>query len=294
MNGIWVLFDWKWSYFVVSKFIEQNQLPHLLFYGPPGTGKTTSILACARKLYSEKQFHSMVLELNASDDRGIGIVRGRILDFASTKTIFSKGFKLIILDEADAMTNDAQNALRRGKTPNSTGFCTFWMDFWLNCNLFLCFLVLVIEKYTDNVRFCIICNYLSKIIPALQSRCTRFRFAPLAEEQILPRLEYVVDQERFVWLTFWHFWMDWPKKFNRFFPLDRLKVSEDGKKALIKLANGDMRKVLNVLQSTWMAYKDITEETVYLCVGHPTPNDIKTIINWLMSVESFQECFESE
>lgn len=86
----------------------------MLFYGPPGTGKTTSILACARRLYSEKQFHSMVLELNASDDRGIGIVRGQILDFASTKTIFSKGFKLIILDEADAMTNDAQNALRRG------------------------------------------------------------------------------------------------------------------------------------------------------------------------------------
>lgn len=89
-------------------------MPHLLFYGPPGTGKTTSILACARKLYTEKEFQSMVLELNASDDRGIGIVRGQILDFASTKTIFSKGFKLIILDEADAMTNDAQNALRRG------------------------------------------------------------------------------------------------------------------------------------------------------------------------------------
>lgn len=100
--------------FSVSKFIDQNQLPHLLFYGPPGTGKTTSILACARRLYGERAFQSMVLELNASDDRGIGIVRGRILDFASTKTIFSKGFKLIILDEADAMTNDAQNALRRG------------------------------------------------------------------------------------------------------------------------------------------------------------------------------------
>ncbi|XP_055302364.1 replication factor C subunit 5 [Sitodiplosis mosellana] len=222
----------------ISKFIEQNQLPHLLFYGPPGTGKTTSILACARKLYAEKDFQSMVLELNASDDRGIGIVRGKILDFASTRTIFSKGFKLIILDEADAMTNDAQNALRR-----------------------------VIEKYTDNVRFCIICNYLSKIIPALQSRCTRFRFAPLSEDQIIPRLDYVIDQER-------------------------LKVSDDGKKALIKLANGDMRKVLNVLQSTWMAHKNITEETVYLCVGHPTPSDIKTIINWLMSVESFQECCE--
>lgn len=71
-------------------------------------------------------------------------------------------------------------------------------------------------------------------------------------------------------------------------------MSDDGKKALIKLANGDMRKVLNVLQSTWMAYKDVTEETVYLCVGHPTSNDIKSIINWLMSVESFQECYESK
>lgn len=78
------------------------------------------------------------------------------------------------------------------------------------------------------------------------------------------------------------------------FSIDRLQVTEDGKRALIKLANGDMRKVLNVLQSTWMAYKSITEETVYLCVGHPTPNDIKTIMNWLMSVESFQECYESK
>ena len=86
-----------------------------------GTGKTTSILACARKLYAPKDFGSMVLELNASDDRGIGIVRGKILDFASTKTIFSKQcFKLIILDEADAMTNDAQNALRRGMPPFTT------------------------------------------------------------------------------------------------------------------------------------------------------------------------------
>jgi replication factor C subunit 3/5 len=105
--------------------------------------------------------------LNASDDRGIGIVRGQILTFASTRTIFKSGFKLIILDEADAMTMDAQNALRR-----------------------------IIEKYTENVRFCIICNYLSKIIPALQSRCTRFRFGPLSPEQILPRLNYVIDEEK--------------------------------------------------------------------------------------------------
>lgn len=95
--------------------MSEDQLPHLLFYGPPGTGKTSTILACAHQLYPSAQFNSMVLELNASDDRGIGIVRGQILNFASTRTIFKSGFKLIILDEADAMTNDAQNALRRSE-----------------------------------------------------------------------------------------------------------------------------------------------------------------------------------
>lgn len=180
----------------------------------------------------------MVLELNASDDRGIGIVRGPILNFASTRTIFGGGFKLIILDEADAMTNDAQNALRR-----------------------------IIEKYTDNVRFCIICNYLSKIIPALQSRCTRFRFAPLLSDQILPRLDYVVEKEN-------------------------LTVSEDGKKALMDLSGGDMRKVLNVLQSTWMAFKNVTEDNVYTCVGHPLKKDIENIIYWLLNDDDFKDTYQ--
>ena len=150
----------------IRRFISEEKLPHLLFYGPPGTGKTSTILACAKELYSAKEFNSMVLELNASDDRGINVVRGQILNFASTRTIFNSGFKLVILDEADAMTQDAQNALRR-----------------------------IIEKFTDNVRFCLICNYLSKIIPALQSRCTRFRFGPLDPEQIMPRLVHVCEQE---------------------------------------------------------------------------------------------------
>jgi replication factor C subunit 3/5 len=222
----------------IKKFIDQDQLPHLLFYGPAGTGKTSTILACARKLYNQQQFSSMVLELNASDDRGIGIVRGQILNFASTRTIFSGGFKLIILDEADAMTNDAQNALRR-----------------------------IIEKYTDNVRFCIICNYLSKIIPALQSRCTRFRFAPLAATQILPRLEHVIEQEN-------------------------VKVTDDGKKALMDLSGGDMRKVLNVLQSTWMAFKHVSEDNVYTCVGHPLKKDIENILFWLLNDENFKDTYE--
>ncbi|XP_021922630.1 replication factor C subunit 5 isoform X2 [Zootermopsis nevadensis] len=221
----------------INKFIKENQLPHLLFYGPPGTGKTSTILACAKQLYSPNQINSMVLELNASDDRGIGIVRGQILSFASTRTIFSAGFKLIILDEADAMTNDAQNALRR-----------------------------IIEKFTENVRFCIICNYLSKIIPALQSRCTRFRFAPLTPEQISPRLEYVINQEN-------------------------VNVTADGKTALLTLAQGDMRKALNILQSTSMAYKEVTGDNVYTCVGHPLKNDISNIVKWLLN-EDFSSAYK--
>ena len=137
---------------------------------------------------------------------GIDVVRQRILDFAGLKSVFGTGFKLIILDEADAMTSDAQNALRR-----------------------------IVEKYTDNVRFCIICNYLSKIIPALQSRCTRFRFGPLNKEQIVPRLNYVIEKEN-------------------------LNVTKDGRKALIELGNGDMRKVINLLQSTSMAHPDLIDE----------------------------------
>ncbi|XP_015605396.1 replication factor C subunit 5 [Cephus cinctus] len=213
----------------INKFIKEDQLPHLLFYGPPGTGKTSTILACARQLYKPAQFNSMVLELNASDSRGIQIVRGPILNFASTRTMFNSGFKLIILDEADAMTNDAQNALRR-----------------------------IIEKYTDNVRFCIICNYLYKIIPALQSRCTKFRFGPLDPEQIIPRLEHVIAEEK-------------------------VEATEDGKKALMTLSGGDMRRVLNVLQSTWLAFGSVTEQTVYTCVGHPLPRDIQTILHWLLN-----------
>ncbi|KAI0208611.1 Replication factor C subunit 5 [Lamellibrachia satsuma] len=222
----------------IHKFVDEDRLPHMLFYGPPGTGKTSTILAIAKQIYSPREISSMVLELNASDDRGIGIVREAILNFASTRTIFKSGYKLVILDEADAMTTDAQNALRR-----------------------------VIEKFTENTRFCIICNYLSKIIPALQSRCMRFRFGPLTNDQIMPRLEYVIAQEQ-------------------------VSVTEDGKKALITLANGDMRKVLNVLQSCSMAYDNVTEDNVYLCVGHPLRKDIENIVNWMLN-NDFKTCYNN-
>lgn len=126
----------------------------------------------------------------------------------------------------------------------------------------------VIEKYTDNVRFCVICNYLSKIIPAVQSRCTRFRFAPLVEEQIIPRLNFVIDQEQ-------------------------LRADEGGKRALVALSGGDMRKVLNVLQSTWMAYKAVTEENVYACVGHPQKVDIEAVVGWLLNTADYKECYDA-
>eukprot|EP00096_Caligus_rogercresseyi_P012729 TRINITY_DN5431_c0_g1_i1.p1 TRINITY_DN5431_c0_g1~~TRINITY_DN5431_c0_g1_i1.p1 ORF type:complete len:353 (+),score=92.15 TRINITY_DN5431_c0_g1_i1:39-1061(+) len=214
----------------IRRFVKENRLPHLLFYGPPGTGKTSAILSTAAEIYGRRNSPS-VLELNASDDRGIDVVRGRILNFASTKAMGGSQatFKLIILDEADAMTNDAQNALRR-----------------------------IIEKFTENVRFCLICNYLSKIIPALQSRCTRFRFAPLSPDQILPRLNRVVQEES-------------------------LTLTADGEKALLSLGQGDMRRILNILQSCSMAFDTINAPNIFACTGQPAPEDINIALESLLN-----------
>lgn len=161
------------------------------------------------------------------------VVRNQIKEFAGTKQLFSKGIKLIILDECDSMTNDAQFALRR-----------------------------IIEKYTSNARFCLICNYVSKIIPALQSRCTRFRFAPLAREQIEGRLKEIAEKEK-------------------------CNTTEDGMDAILRLAQGDMRRVLNLLQATSMSSPEVNEMNVYLTSGAPLPEDIKTILDLLMN-QSFQ------
>lgn len=121
----------------IRRFIEGRKLPHLLFHGPPGTGKTSCMIAIAKELYG-KNYRNMTLELNASDDRGIDVVREKIKSFCSTQQLMSKGIKLVILDECDSMTNAAQFALRR-----------------------------IVEKYTRTTRFCLICNYVSKLIPAL-------------------------------------------------------------------------------------------------------------------------------
>lgn len=222
----------------LRKLIANNRLPHLLFCGPPGTGKTSTILACAKEMYGPS-FKSMVLELNASDDRGIGVVRDQIKSFASTRRIFSSGVKLIILDEADAMTTAAQMALRR-----------------------------VVEKFAANTRFCIICNYVNKIIPALQSRCTKFRFGPLPPNDVRNRVSEIAA-------------------------LEKVQISPDGLEALLTLGKGDMRRVLNVLQSTHMAcvaasVAEVTADTVYANTGAPHPGDVKAIWQWLLE-NDFQD-----
>ncbi|XP_004502480.1 replication factor C subunit 3 [Cicer arietinum] len=223
----------------IDRLTTENRLPHLLLYGPPGTGKTSTILAVARKLYGA-QYHNMILELNASDDRGIDVVRQQIQDFASTQSLsfgVKPSVKLILLDEADAMTKDAQFALRR-----------------------------VIEKYTKSTRFALICNHVNKIIQALQSRCTRFRFAPLDAVHVTERLKHVIKAEG-------------------------LDVQDSGLSALVRLSNGDMRKALNILQSTHMASQQITEEAVYLCTGNPLPKDIEQISYWLLN-EQYSDSYK--
>lgn len=219
----------------INDLIEKNRMPHLLLYGPPGTGKTSTILACARKMNGPKA-SSMILELNASDDRGIDVVREQIVNFASSRQLFSGGFKLVLLDEADALTKTAQFALRR-----------------------------VIEKYTKSTRFCLICNYINKIIPALQSRCTRFRFAPLQRMQMMGRVVQIAEAEK-------------------------VNTSEDGVEAIVDLSGGDMRKCLNVLQACHMAFSVTNAENVYLCTGKPTPSDIQSILDFLLNT-SYKEAY---
>lgn len=188
-------------------------------------------------MYGAAAYSSMALELNASDARGIDVVRNEIKEFAGTRQLFRQGIKLVILDEADAMTSDAQFALRR-----------------------------VIEKHTRNARFCLICNYVSKIIPALQSRCTRFRFAPLAQGQIRGRLVEVAAAEG-------------------------VECTEDGIQSILALSGGDMRRVLNLLQSTAMSSGLVDEKSVYMTSGAPLPRDVDMTMEWLLNLE-FKEAYE--
>ncbi|KAL2889400.1 replication factor c [Ceratocystis lukuohia] len=190
---------------ILRKTLHASNLPHMLFYGPPGTGKTSTILALAKELYGPEMIKSRVLELNASDERGISIVREKVKDFARMQLTNPPShykdkypcppFKIIILDEADSMTQDAQSALRR-----------------------------TMETYSKITRFCLICNYVTRIIDPLASRCSKFRFKSLDQGNAKKRLEEIAAKEGVL-------------------------VDDGAIDALIKASDGDLRKSITFLQS---------------------------------------------
>jgi replication factor C small subunit len=207
----------------IKAFVAAKNIPHMLFAGPAGVGKTATVLSIAHELYG-KGWRSNTLELNASDERGIDIIRNKVKDFARTRTMSDIGYRLIILDEADALTAEAQQALRR-----------------------------TMETYAAVSRFILVCNWSSRIIEPIQSRCAVFRFRTLGEP----------DQMKFV---------------NRIVKEEDLKIDDAAKAAIIYLAEGDLRKVANLLQASAALKKKITEEIVYDVASQAKPGEVKAMI----------------
>src|SRR5438876_36516 len=196
----------------LKDFVKRGTMPHCLFAGPPGTGKTTAGLCLAHDLFGER-FQDAFKELNASDERGIDVVRTTVKEFARMASLTTVPFKILVLDEADNMTSDAQGALRR-----------------------------TMENYTSTCRFILCCNYSGRIIEPIQSRCALFRFTPLPEEKVVESLHRIAKNEN-------------------------LKTTEGGLKTIVEVAEGDLRKAINILQAASSMSKGISEETVCSIVG---------------------------
>ncbi len=208
----------------LQAYVKAGNLPHLLFAGPAGTGKTTSAIALARELYGDawqQNFH----ELNASDERGIQVVRTKIKEFARTQPIGDRPFKIIFLDEADALTPEAQAALRR-----------------------------TMERYSGTCRFILSCNYSSKIIEPIQSRCAAFRFRTIHEDDVKKYVDRIAKAEG-------------------------LTVTEDGYSALLYVSRGDLRKVTNALQVGATLDKKITDEILYKSTATARPEDVQELLS---------------
>jgi replication factor C small subunit len=211
------------KYYVISK-----NLPNLLFSGPPGCGKTASAISLVKELYGDMWGYNFI-ELNASDENGIGVVRGKIKDFARSSTVGDAEFKVVFMDESDALTSEAQAALRR-----------------------------TMENYTNICRFIISCNYSSKIIEPIQSRCSVYRFRRLSDEAIIERIIYIVKEEG-------------------------LDISPGAINAIKYISQGDMRRAINALQSAAIIDNKIDADMIYKTSALAKPEDIDALI--LLSLE---------
>jgi replication factor C small subunit len=207
----------------LSAYGKTRSMPHMLFAGPAGSGKTTCAIALARELYGE-QWRDNLIELNASDERGIDIVRGKIKDFARAASIGRENFKIIFLDEADSLTPEAQAALRR-----------------------------TMERYTQTCRFVLSCNYSSKIIEPIQSRCAVFRFRPLSEADVKVYLKRIASAEK-------------------------VDLSEDGLQAVCGLAGGDLRKATNILQVAASLDTRVDQDAVFESTESIRPSEIQELL----------------
>ncbi len=207
----------------LQKFLVERDLPHLLFAGPAGTGKTTAIIAFANELFGDN-FQGNFLELNASDERGIDVIRNRVKSFARTRPLGDAPFKIISLDEADSLTRDAQHALRR-----------------------------TMERYVSSCRFCLICNYSSRIIDPIQSRCATFRFPRLDEKELTKRINHIAKKEQ-------------------------VQLTDEGIQAILYVSGGDMRRAINILQASSVTQTQVDADSVFSTTGKARPEDIHQML----------------
>jgi replication factor C small subunit len=212
----------------VESLTSSLNIPHLLFAGPAGTGKSTLALIVVKTLFKDN-WKENYLELNASDERGINVVREKVKNFARTKSIGNVPFKVIFLDEADALTPEAQQALRR-----------------------------TMENYSNTCRFVLSCNYSSKIIDPIQSRCALFRFKLLEKKDIDKYLRQIEIKEN-------------------------LKIDKESMEIIYEGSEGDCRKATNLLQSTASISPNITPELISTVISNAKPKDIKVVLDYALS-----------